>query len=144
MPFLWNSLFFVIIFTGTIKEISWFYLLLPLIFLFGFLFTVGISFILATVSVFFRDMFYIYSILLTIWNYATPVFYDISIIPATLQRIFRFNPLYVYIDSARQIILFGNCPSITNIFLMVFYGVFAVVIGSIIFKKHQDNFVYYA
>lgn len=45
-------LFFVIIFTGTIKEISWFYLLLPLIFLFGFLFTVGISFILATVSVF--------------------------------------------------------------------------------------------
>lgn len=137
-------LFVVIIFTGTIKEISWFYLLLPLIFFFGFLFTVGISFILATVSVFFRDMFYIYGILLTIWNYATPVFYDISIIPSTLQRIFRFNPLYVYIESARQIILFGNCPSMSNIFLMVFYGVFTVLLGSIVFKRHQDNFVYYA
>ena len=137
-------LFFVIVFTGTIKEISFYYLMLPLIFLFGFLFTVGISLILSTVSVFFRDMFYIYGIILTIWNYATPVFYDISIIPGVLQKIFKLNPLYCYINSARDIILYGRCPSLLNICLMIFYGVFAVLIGSLIFKKHQDNFVYYA
>lgn len=137
-------LFFVIVFTGTISQISWNYLLLPVVFFFGFLFTVGVSFILATVSVFFRDMFYIYGIILTIWNYATPVFYDISIITGTLQKIFKLNPLYVYINSARDIILFGNCPSLLNIALMIGYGVLAVIIGSIVFKKHQDKFVYYA
>lgn len=137
-------LFFVILFTGTISEISWYYLLLPAIFFFGFLFTVGVSFILSTVSVFFRDMFYIYGIILTIWNYATPVFYDISIIPESLQRIFRYNPLYSYINSAREIILYGRCPCLRDIVLMVFYGIFTLIVGSIIFKKHQDDFVYYA
>lgn len=137
-------LLFVIIFTGTIQEISFYYLLLPFIFFFGFLFTVGVSFILSTVSVFFRDMFYIYGIILTIWNYATPVFYDISIIPETLQRIFKFNPLYAYINSARDIILYGRCPSVLNLVLVVVYGILAVIIGSLIFKKKQDKFVYYA
>ncbi len=137
-------LFFVILFTGTISEISFYYLLLPVIFFFGFLFTVGVSFMLSTISVFFRDMFYIYGIILTIWNYATPVFYDISIIPETLQKIFKLNPLYTYINSARDIILFGRCPSLLNLILMVVYGVLAVLIGSLIFKRHQDDFVYYA
>ena len=137
-------LFIVVIFTGTIGEISWWYLLLPFIFFFGFLFTVGISFILATVSVFFRDMFYIYGIILTIWNYATPVFYDISIIPETLQKIFKLNPLYTYIASARDIILFGQCPTTLNIVLMVVYGILSVIIGSLIFKRHQNKFIYYA
>ncbi len=137
-------LFGVIIFTGTISEISPYYLLLPVILLFGFLFTVGISFILSTVSVFFRDMFYIYGIILTIWNYATPVFYNITIIPVTLQRIFKFNPLYSYINSAREIILYGNCPSTGDLILVVVYGILSVIIGSLIFKRHQDKFIYYA
>lgn len=137
-------LLFVIVFTGTIKEISFFYLLLPVIFFFGFLFTVGVSFILSTISVFFRDMFYIYGIILTIWNYATPVFYDITIIPDTLQKIFKFNPLYSYINSAREIILYGRCPATLDLILVVAYGILAVIIGSIVFKRHQDKFVYYA
>ena len=137
-------LFFVIIFTGTIKSISMYYLLLPVIFFFGFLFTVGISFILSTISVFFRDMFYIYGIILTIWNYATPVFYDISIVPGILQKIFKFNPLYSYINSAREIILYGRCPAMADLILVIVYGVIALIIGSIIFKRHQDRFVYYA
>ncbi len=137
-------LFVVIILTGTIKEISFYYLLLPFIFFFGFLFTVGISLILATISVFFRDMFYIYGIILTIWNYATPVFYDIRIIPESLQTIFKLNPLFCYINSARDIILYGRCPSGVQLLLVVAYGIIALLIGSIIFKRHQDNFVYYA
>ncbi len=137
-------LFAVIVFTGTIKEISFYYLLLPIIFFFGFLFTVGVSFILSTVSVFFRDMFYIYGIILTIWNYATPVFYDIKIIPESLQIIFKLNPLYCYINSARDIILYGRCPSEIQLLLVVFYGIAFLLLGALIFKRHQDNFVYYA
>ncbi len=137
-------LLFVIIFTGTIEHISWYYLLLPVIFFFGFLFTVGMSFILSTISVFFRDMFYIYGIILTIWNYATPVFYDISIVPDGLQTIFKLNPLFVFINNARDIILYGNCPSTLNLILMVVYGVVFLLIGSIVFKRHQDKFIYYA
>ena len=31
-----------------------------------------------------------------------------------------------------------------NIILMVVYGIIALIIGSIVFKKKQDKFIYYA
>ena len=71
-------LYVVIIATGT--GLNWWHLLLPFSFICLFLFTVGMGFILSTISVFLRDMFYIYGIIITIWTYLTPIMYDISII----------------------------------------------------------------
>ncbi len=134
----------VIIFTGTISHISLWYLLLPIIFFFGLLFTIGISFILSTTSVFLRDILYIYGIIIMILNYVTPIFYDISIIPDKYLVLFKLNPLYVFINCTRDIILFGNCPSPVQLMQMVAYGLGSLLIGTIIFKKNQDKFVYYA
>lgn len=134
----------VIILTGTISHISVWYLLLPVIFFFGLLFTIGIGFILSTISVFLRDILYIYGIIVMILNYVTPIFYDISIIPNKYLPIFRLNPLFVYVNSSRDIILFGRCPASTQLILMVVYGIGSLLIGALIFKKNQDKFVYYA
>lgn len=119
------------------------YILLPYIFLCMFLFTVGISLFLSCVSVFLRDMFYIYGIILTIWNYFTPVFYSIEILPAKLQTIFMLNPLYQFLTAARTIVLTGNCPSLFNLVVIGLWGIGMLIFGSIIFKKNQDKFIYY-
>ena len=71
-------LYLVIFFTGT--GVNWYHLLLPYAYLCLFLFTLGMGLILATISVFLRDMFYIYGIVIMIWTYLTPIMYDISII----------------------------------------------------------------
>ena len=52
----------------------------------------GVGLILSCVSVFLRDMMYIYGIILTIWNYLTPTFYSLEILPVYLQEIFKTNP----------------------------------------------------
>lgn len=120
------------------------YLLLPYVFICMFFFTVGIGFIIATWSVFLRDIFYIYGIVLTIWQYFTPIFYDISMLPEKLQILFKFNPLYQFINFARIILLDGKTPNLES---FIYCGISAVVlfiIGSLIFKKHQDKFIYYA
>ena len=88
--------------------INWYYLLIPYIFFCFFLFTVGIGLFISCISVFLRDMFYIYGIILTIWNYFTPVFYSIDILPASLQALFKFNPLYQFITAIRSIVLYGT------------------------------------
>ena len=140
-------LLFLILFTGSGETrcvINFWYLLLLYVFLCGFLFTVGVGFILSTISVFLRDMFYIYGIIVMIWNYVTPVFYDISIIPATLQPIFHLNPLYMFINGAREIILFGRCPATGDLIGMTVYAIVFVALGALIFKKNQDKFIYYA
>ena len=124
-------------------SINWLYLLLPIIFLCLFMFTLGIGMIVSCVSVFLRDMFYIYGIILTIWQYFTPIFYDIRMLPEQLQSIFRLNPLYVFITSAREIILFSKMP---DPYLLISSGVFGVVmllIGVHFFRKKQDEFIYH-
>ena len=99
--------------------------------------------LLSCVSVFLRDVFYIYGIILTIWNYFTPVFYSIEILPATLQTLFKFNPLYQFITAVREIVLYGTCPSITTLIVIGILGLGTLLIGAIVFKKNQDKFIYY-
>ncbi len=137
----------IIVFTGSGETrciINIWYLVLPYIFLCMLMFTAGLGLLLSTISVFLRDMFYIYGIILTIWNYVTPVFYDISIIPSNLQPLFKLNPLYIFINSARKIILFQTCPNGMELLVMFLIGFGTLLIGSIIFKKNQDKFIYYA
>lgn len=124
-------------------SINGWYILLPYIFLCLFLFSLGIGMILACVSVFLRDMFYIYSIILTIWNYLTPVFYSLEILPPILQTLFKFNPLYLYITGARSIVLFGQRPSLLQLGAMGIVSCITLLIGLLIFKKKQDKFIYY-
>ena len=85
----------------------------------------------------------LYTIFLTIWNYLTPVFYSIEILPAKLQTLMQFNPLYQFINSARSIVLYGQAPSITNLVLLAVIGIGMLLIGSYVFKKNQDKYIYY-
>ena len=134
-------LYVVIIATGT--GLNWWHLLLPFSFICLFLFTVGMGFILSTISVFLRDMFYIYGIIITIWTYLTPIMYDISIINPTLQFIMKFNPLYQFINFARSIILYGNCPTLGQFAGCAVSALVVFFLGIFIFKKKQDKFIYY-
>ena len=124
-------------------HISFNYLLLPYIFLCLFLFTVGMGLLLSCISVFLRDVIYIYGIVIMIWNYVTPIFYSIEILPANLITIFKLNPLYQFINAAREIVLYAKCPSLMSIIAITLYALLAVLIGGLVFKKNQDKFVYY-
>jgi ABC-type polysaccharide/polyol phosphate export permease len=124
-------------------SINIYYLILPFIFVCLLLFTVGMGFFLSCVSVFLRDVFYIYGIVLTIWQYFTPIFYSIEIIPAKLQFFFQFNPIYQFLEASRTIVLYGQCPTALNLILCAVYAIIAMVVGCIVFKKNQDKFIYY-
>ncbi len=124
-------------------SINWYYLLIPYIFLCFLIFTVGVGLLLSCASVFLRDMLYIYGIILTIWNYFTPVFYSIEILPGYLQSLFKFNPLFQYINSVRSIVLYGASPSIATLILLAVIAFVTLLVGGIVFKKNQDKFIYY-
>ena len=120
------------------------YILIPYILVCFVFFTMGIGLILSCVSVFLRDMMYIYGIILTIWNYLTPTFYSLEILPIYLQELFKINPLYQFITCIRSIVLAGQRPSLTMLATITIWGLGTFIIGSLIFKKKQDKFIYYA
>ncbi len=119
------------------------YFILPYIFICFFMFTVGVGLFLSCVSVFLRDVFYIYGIIVTIWNYLTPVFYSIEILPTQLQFLMQFNPLYQFLTATRQVVLYEQMPSVITLLILFGIGLFTLLFGAIVFKKNQDKYIYY-
>lgn len=134
-------LYLVIICTGT--ELNVYHLLLPFVYVCILVFSIGMGFFLSAISVFLRDVFYIYGIVITLWTYLTPIMYNITIIPESYRKIFELNPLYQFINFAREIILYNHCPSIGNIIGCIVWALAMLIFGSIVFKKNQDKFIYY-
>ena len=136
-------LYIVLLATGT--GINIYHLLLPYAFLCLFLFTLGFGLILATVSVFLRDMFYIFGVIISLWTYMTPIMYDISIIDKpSLLLLFKFNPMYWIIYFVRWIVLYHQMPGINVWIYCMLFGLGTLLLGIFIFKKNQDKFIYYA
>ena len=107
------------------------------------MFTVGMGLILSTISVFLRDMFYIYGIIIMVWTYLTPIMYDINMIASGFIKIFKINPLYQFINFARTIILYHDVPTLFQFCACGLWAVVVLVLGLFIFKKNQDKFIYY-
>lgn len=125
-------------------KIWWGIVLIPFMLIFLILFSAGMSFILSSLQVFFRDTQHLYSVFLTIWMYSTPILYPIDVVPTQLLPLFKANPLYVFIDFLRQITLTGVIPPITSFLYCALWGIGIFVIGVVVFIKFQDEFIYYS
>jgi ABC-2 type transport system permease protein len=107
------------------------------------MFSLGVSFLLSAICVFLRDMYYIYGIIILMWTYLTPIMYNFAIIPEKLQVIFKINPMYQFINFAREIILYGRIPSTLSFIACFVAGIVMLIFGALVFKKSQDKFIYY-
>lgn len=106
-------------------------------------FNIGVGLILSACFVFFRDITYLYDILLTLLNYVSAIFYKIDSFSRTVQRLFLCNPIYVYIHYFRVIVIDGNVPSIQFHGLCLFYALLSLGIGIWFYKKFNHKFIYY-
>ena len=118
-------------------------LLLPLCLIFLLLFTAGMAFILSSLNVFFRDTQFLWSILLTIWNFMTPIFYPESIIPGAYRTLYHLNPLYQFVYFARTVIIGGISPTPITYLYCILASVIPFAIGLFFFRKTQDKFTLY-
>lgn len=117
--------------------------LLPVAMLVLFIFSLGISLMISALAVFFRDLFHLYSVLLTAMSFATPIFYPANIIPADLQYILQYNPLFYMVSLFREIIIYGIPPTLDELGICLLIGLLSVVLGLAMFIKLQNRFVMY-
>jgi len=75
---------------------------LPIILLEVYLFALGISLFLSAMFVRFRDVGYIWEVILQAGFYLTPILYPLALIPSvTFQKLILFNPMAQAIQDAR-------------------------------------------
>ena len=120
-----------------------YYLLIPFAMISIFILNVGIALLLATGMTFFKDVQFIYNVFMTALTYATPMFWDMSMIPDRYNWVFKINPLADIIIFVRSIILNGIYPGTDLVILMICIPVVFLLIGITVFRKNQDKFVLY-
>ena len=122
-------------------NLSMFFLFVPFIFI--FLFTLGVSLILSSLTVFFLDVGEFYNVLLMPWMFLTPIMYPMDIIPKEYVFLIKMNPMYYLIECFRMPIYEGRIPDISMIAISAIISVVTLIIGYVVFTRNEDDFVYY-
>ncbi len=90
------------------KGLVWTMLLLPLVLIPLILLSCGLSFLAASLSVFFRDIQHLIGVIIQILFFMTPIFYPIQAIPEQYRWVMQINPLSSIVEQARTIFLYGK------------------------------------
>ena len=123
-------LIFHLLVAGTM---SWTILLLPLVMLPLIFLSLGLSWLLASLGVFVRDVSYTVGLVVQVLFFLTPIFYPYESVPRSVQLIIRLNPLASIVNNFRQVIIWGEAPSwvgfplwllATGVFMMLGYAWF--------------------
>lgn len=122
---------------------TWTALMVPVFLLFLGMFCVGLSMLLSAVSVFFRDVTHLWSVVLTAWTYATPLFYPVEILPDWMLVVEKFNPMYHYVGYLRDLLLYQRMPSLQLTGACAACGLLMLGIGILVFRKTEDKFILY-
>jgi ABC-2 type transport system permease protein len=131
----------LVIIIGNGLSLSLLFLPIPLIIM--CVFALGISFILAAATVFFNDIMDIYQLLLMPWMYLTPIVYPLEIVPAKFLPILKLNPMYYIIDCFRSPIYLGHLPPFMHIVWAGLSALVIFIVGTVLFAKLADDFIYY-
>ncbi|MGB4762514.1 MAG: ABC transporter permease [Candidatus Saccharimonas sp.] len=113
-----------------------------------YLFALGCSLFLAAAYVKFRDLSYIWEVILQAGFYATPIIYSLSIVPSELiQKILLLNPVALIIQDARYNVIGHQVPTAWNTFsnhwfVLIPYAAIALilVLGVWYFRRESSTF----
>ena len=110
------------------------------IIIFLFIMSLGIALALSALNVFYRDVQFIWQVLLQIGFYATPILYTIDIFPKNLQTFALLNPVARIIISARDTIIYSTPAKIEDLLFIFLSSIFFLVVGYIIFSRLEPGF----
>jgi ABC-type polysaccharide/polyol phosphate export permease len=141
MTFSLVALVIVMIATQTTFHLT--FIMAPIVLIYVLFFSIGIAVFLSALSVQFRDLTYLWGVCLTALNYLLPIFYPVEILPEWMQSLMIYNPMYDYIQMFREVILYGQWPTIEEHCICIGCSLVAILIGSWVFRCKQQNFILY-
>jgi lipopolysaccharide transport system permease protein len=121
-------------------KVSLFILFIPLYLFLLMLFTLGISWFVASLNVFVRDVSQVLSVILTFWLWFTPIFYSTRRFPPKLLFLMRFNPLAPVVTGYRDCLLCMRMPDLSVLVILAVVSVAVFAAGGLFFRKTKREF----
>jgi ABC-type polysaccharide/polyol phosphate export permease len=134
-------------------RLSWFPLLIPVIALVQFVFTLGVGILVAALNVFVRDLGNVIGHLLRLWWYVSPGLYTLSLLDEIrifqqypiLDTLVHANPFAILLESYR-LVIYGTpegppmLPDLAALGILLGASVVFVAVSTVIFKRLEPTF----
>jgi lipopolysaccharide transport system permease protein len=106
-----------------------------------FALTLSMAYIVATLQVRFRDTQYLVGIVLFLFFYLTPVFWDDSRIPEPYHSFMQWNPVALLLNAYRSILVHGVWPDPLPLIKVAAGSVVVLALGYTMFSMMANQFV---
>lgn len=125
-------------------NVSWTFLLWPVLLLFFSIFALGIGLVLSVWNVRYRDVGYLSTIALQFLFYVTPIVYPLSLIPERAmglpaRDIIRLNPLSQFTEASRELLYGLDWPGLLRLGLMALISLAVGAGGWLMFKARTRD-----
>jgi ABC-type polysaccharide/polyol phosphate export permease len=124
-----------------IGKVSIFILFIPVYLFLLMLFTLGVSWFVASLNVFVRDVSQVISVILTFWFWFTPILYASSRFPQKVFFLVRFNPLAHVVNGYRDCLLRMRMPDLGVLAILAVASLVVFAAGGMFFRKTKRDFV---
>lgn len=121
-------------------SVPWTIVLVPLVVLPFLLFTIGLTWFLAALGVYLRDVGQTVGIFTSAMMFASPIFYPVSALPDELQGVFRLNPITIAVEELRAVVLEGRVPSLMEWSAFTGVAIFVAWLGLAWFQRARRGF----
>lgn len=129
----------VILLSG--QYVNWFgMVLIPVQLLLMFVFGLGCSLLVSTVTVFVKDMGYLLSVSMRLVFWLTPTFFMVNEISGLLEQIVWWNPFTYFVEVFHQILYYGVLPDMWMMGISLILAVVFFFVGEMVFNRYQDKF----
>lgn len=122
------------------KSLPWTFVFFPVILLVLVPFCLGLSWILASLGTFIRDIGHVVVVSTQILMFMTPIFYPVNVIPERFRYYIELNPLTLIVSEMRSIAIYGNLPDWKSLLVYGICGWLIAWIGFIWFQKTRNGF----
>lgn len=116
-------------------------LLLPVAWVFQALFTIGLAYVAAAITVYLRDIPQSIATILNVWFYLTPIIYPLSVLPEPIKKFVQYgNPMTAFTDVYRDLILAGRVRDPATLLCAAIWTVAVFTIGLTFYRRLQVAF----
>ena len=115
-------------------------LLLPIALMPQLLTTCGISWLVASLGVFVRDIVQGIALALMAWMYLTPIIYPESLVPENYRTAVNLNPFTPLVRNYRRLLLEGTGPDWIGLAYFTVFAILTFILGYWWFARTRKNF----
>jgi lipopolysaccharide transport system permease protein len=115
-------------------------LLLPIVLVPFCLMVLGLSWFIAALGVYYRDINQFLGTLVTALMFLSPIFFPVSALPEWIRAWVALNPITFPVEEARAVLIFGRMPDIPGLVIYMAAGLAIAVLGYMWFEKTRKGF----